>query len=544
MIPFGFLKQPVSGLYNDVSAMYTLRRPSTSVLWTNAVLKLRRSSDNQTAFIFIDGNSINDTISLSSFVSTTSNTTPGANQLSSWVGANDAFVEEWIGITPNNIIDGNKTATQTTISSQPQFISSGVIITKNGEPTIDFLSDLRYLQAPVNTDLNNGNNFTLLTVSNNNVITTGVGTILQTTQETTGDNNRVLLFNDNRTNKKSFRIITPSGNAEIDLLLQQNSTNQKVLSLTVNGLSKLGTSYFNSNLQTSDNWGSLYINDGVTIGTGSSGTNFINGTIQEITIFPSDKTADLTELNTDINDYYSIYAPTENLLLYQRFNNSVVDETGLNTPTQNAVSYVNGLYSGLPNESIYYNASVDYVEVPNNSRFNFGNGLTDLPFSITFAIKLTSDTLLKWLLAKRGAAGNSATKREWQVLTDTGGGGKIRIDLQDESTGGFIGVQGNTGLIVNQVYHVTITYNGSGAIGGLKIYIDSVEESSYTDNSSGSYIAMEVHDAPLRSGSQLWSTTSNSANTQFTGLGIWNIELNQGQINDIYNKQSSGQELL
>jgi len=45
---------------------------------------------------------------------------------------------------------------------------------------------------------------------------------------------------------------------------------------------------------------------------GTQLTNSVNleGTIQEITIFPSDKTTDLTELHTDINDYYFVY-PTK-----------------------------------------------------------------------------------------------------------------------------------------------------------------------------------------------------------------------------------------
>ena len=125
-------------LYDGVSAMYTLRRPSMSTLWTNAVVKIRRTSDNQTAFLFIDGSSIDDTISLSSLISTSSNTTPSATTLSTWVGSSNAFIEEWLGITPNNTIDNNKTAIQTTTTSQPQLISSGVIITKNGKPSIDF----------------------------------------------------------------------------------------------------------------------------------------------------------------------------------------------------------------------------------------------------------------------------------------------------------------------------------------------------------------------------------------------------------------------
>ena len=48
-------------------------------------------------------------------------------------------------------------------------------------------------------------------------------------------------------------------------------------------------------------------NDRLTLGYRSSTVNVLDGTIQEIIIFPTDKTTDLPDLHTDINSYYSIY---------------------------------------------------------------------------------------------------------------------------------------------------------------------------------------------------------------------------------------------
>ncbi len=289
-------------LYDDASVIYTLRRPAMSNLWTNAVAKIRRTSDNQTAFVFIDGSSIDDTISLSSLISTSSNTTPSATTLGTWVGANDAFVEEWIGITPNNTIDNDKTAIQTTTASQPQLISSGAIILKNSKPAIDFLSDTRYLQAVTNTDLDHGNDITILSVSNNNVLAS-IGAIMSTTISVS---ERLVMFNDNRTTKRITRVINSGFNADSDYLLQQNTVNQKLLSSVVLGGSKSVTSFFNGAEQVTDTWQFIYFNDTLQIGVNQTSLSGLNGTIQEIPIFPSDKTADLTDLHNDIDAYYSI----------------------------------------------------------------------------------------------------------------------------------------------------------------------------------------------------------------------------------------------
>ena len=287
-------------LYDDVSVMYTLRRPSMTVFWTNAVAKIRRTSDNQTAFVFIDGSAIDDTISLSSLISTSSNTTPSATTLGTWVGANDAFVKEWIGITPNNTIDSNKIAKQLSSSFQPQLISSGVIITKNSKPTINFLSSTSHLGTNANTDLDSGQSFTILSVVSSNNIT-NVNAFFNTA---TATSDRFVLYADRRTQKRIIQLRGSGSNYFADYLTQQNTVNQKLLTAINDGSNIV--SYYNSTIQNTTAWGGSYTNNFLGIGSDSSAQNPLNGTGQEIIIFPSDKTADLTDLHNDIDTYYSI----------------------------------------------------------------------------------------------------------------------------------------------------------------------------------------------------------------------------------------------
>jgi hypothetical protein len=92
-------------------AAYSLRRLSASA--TRAI-QVRRSSDNTTLDISFVGSDL-DVASLMAFV-----------------GANNGFVTAWYDQV------GSNNATQATALLQPQIVSSGSLITRNGKPTLNF----------------------------------------------------------------------------------------------------------------------------------------------------------------------------------------------------------------------------------------------------------------------------------------------------------------------------------------------------------------------------------------------------------------------
>jgi len=284
---------PIIPLYDDVSAMYTLRQPAMSTLWTKPVLFLRRTGSVASTTVYFDSNG---KISLNSPVGV-------GGDLGTWVGSNDAYVNTWYAITPDNIQDNTKRLGQSSNSKQPKFIDNGVIITKNGEPAIDFLSSLRFLQAAANTDLDSGNDFTVFSVSNNDVISSGE--ILTTSNTTAVNNYRIQLYNDNRSNKLIAQLRATAVNYFTNYISEQNTTNQKLLTTVITASDF--KSYFNSDIQGTTNWSGVYTNNKLKLGSNISDSVSLDGTIQEIIIFPSDKTTDLDALNTDINDYYTIY---------------------------------------------------------------------------------------------------------------------------------------------------------------------------------------------------------------------------------------------
>jgi hypothetical protein len=98
--------------YPNASCAYSMRRLRSG--YTGNAIRVRRVSDNAEQNIGFDGSGNLDTTALTSFCSGT-----------------NGFVTTWYDQSGNGY-----NATQSTASSQPQIVNAGVVITKNGKPTI------------------------------------------------------------------------------------------------------------------------------------------------------------------------------------------------------------------------------------------------------------------------------------------------------------------------------------------------------------------------------------------------------------------------
>ena len=274
-----------------------------STLWTNAVAKIRRDSDNATAFLFFDGSSADDTISTSSLISTTSQTTPDATTLATWLGANDFYYEEWFGITPDNVVDGAKKLIQTTTTLQPKGATSGAIITKNSLPTLDFLTDRRNMKIPTSySSLDSTELFTVISVSHSDA-SAGNGLVWTTSSLSTS---YLVMLHDRRTNKKAINQLHSGTLISTELTSQIDSANQRILTAVHDSTNNI--LYYNGTLQnTVAHTSTAYTNDAFRVGSllASSGL-FLDGSIQEVVIYASDKTSELSLIHSEIDTYYSI----------------------------------------------------------------------------------------------------------------------------------------------------------------------------------------------------------------------------------------------
>ena len=286
------LTEAAPTIYDDASVVYSLRNVLN---WdNNAVLKITRSSDSAMKYVFFDG----QTITLNSKVGD-SNTVKSAMSLGTWVGTDDALVEEWIGQINGGVIDNDKILIQSA-NLNPRLITNGIIDTKNGLPTLTFLPSTGRMFASVLPALDSGNTFTSLTVSHSDLSSSVNGIFV------TGNISRgYRLFNDRTANRLGAFIVSTGGNFAVNLIAQQNNADQRLQTNVVT--SSNDDFYFNNTLQESQAWSGSYDNTTFKIGSNVGNVTPLNGSIQEFIIFPSDKTADLSTLHSDINSYYSIY---------------------------------------------------------------------------------------------------------------------------------------------------------------------------------------------------------------------------------------------
>ena len=138
----------------------------------------------------------------------------------------------------------------------------------------------------------------------------------------------------------------------------------------------------------------------------------------------------------------------------------------------------------IKGDSVVYTLAT-YGQLPtvtDHADFTFGNGSVDSPFSVVFYFKASS-----FPTDSRYVAKDSGAHLEWSI--GSAADGKLYVLLYDDATGGILKRYYNTGLSTGTDYIVVATYDGSSAIGGLKLYLNGVrvDDGSYV---GGSYTAM------------------------------------------------------
>jgi len=259
--------EPVAftGLLNDYSgaaAAYSLRLLDNT--YSGNAIKVRRSSDNAEQDIAFVNNEL-DTASLETFA-----------------GSGDAFVTTWYDQSGNGVDAANASA-----SSQPKIVSSGSTILENGKAAVEFDGSDDYLYSSTFSQSQPNTIFAILKQTRTNI---GGESFLQST------NNNSLLYSYSTTNYALYAGIAIEGDT--------TNTNQNLYYGLINGLS--------SSLQTNNSteysgdtgngiWTDLYL-------SGRDGaSNFSAAKFQEIIVFSGNKSTDKNDIQTNINDFYSIY---------------------------------------------------------------------------------------------------------------------------------------------------------------------------------------------------------------------------------------------
>lgn len=265
--------------YSGAIAAYSLRYLLES--YTGDVIRVRRSSDDSEQ----DFNP----------------TEIGDGTLTTFVGGgNDGFVVTWYDQTGNS-----NDATQATDANQPKIVDAGSVVTENGEHAVDFdgsdrLSASRLLSADTwsmfavaatdKTTLDG----TTQTITCQHTGSADAGrTVFQQIRNISGTSGYTTFFNNGSSHVGTY---TASLTANQVLFTSIAHTDDYYIGMDGGSLEEVIS---NESLTP--------LNTNFSIGAFGDDLSGFDGTMQEIVIYNSNKTSDKTGIETNINDYYSIY---------------------------------------------------------------------------------------------------------------------------------------------------------------------------------------------------------------------------------------------
>ena len=265
--------------YPSAAAAYSTRLLRGAYYGSSAI-RVRRSSDNTELNIGFTTSGNLDTSALTTFA-----------------GGGDAFVTTWYDQSGNT-----RNSLQSTAGNQPQIVSAGSVLLQNGKPSIQFASgSLAGLEGVWSQTLTTESNFGVFAMNN--------------------------------ASYNYGRVLSQGGNgndydAGAYIPIIRNALLQEVCSFTSGGVASVGITYDTQTLVSSIHSGTQVANKvnnnaevtaagalnlnvtrtsiGAQTST-SSGTGYLDGTVQEIVIYYSDQTVNKTGISTNINTYYGIY---------------------------------------------------------------------------------------------------------------------------------------------------------------------------------------------------------------------------------------------
>jgi len=183
---------------------------------------------------------------------------------------------------------------------------------------------------------------------------------------------------------------------------------------------------------------------------------------------------------------------------------------GNNGSTVNMFMPLSNYTGGKFGSAMRFDGVDDYLFIRDAPSLSFGDGVNDMPFSISMWLKADSFSAnWRWLFNKRGDSINV----EYQlILTSTG---QLYMGLY--SGGGnsvFMGTTSNQVIRLNTWHNIVYTYDGSKTNAGQQFYIDGVLSTKTVEN-IGVYAAMQDGTANLHIGIRAWDYASNS---RFVGV--------------------------
>ena len=257
--------------YPNAAAAYSLRQLRRSVF--PYAIRVRRSGDSLEQDIGFNSNGELDT-----------------NALLDFADGGDAFVSVWYDQSSN----GND-ATQGTDDYQPQIVSSGSLITENGKPAIQGDGTNGKHLTTSNTTLSGDLAVVAVCAFNTSKLNAMIFGGTQPASRSYLWRQTTTTLNWKNDSENGFNYFTVSLLAANNLIFGNRAGTD--VSMSVNGSNNTLTESATQGLDFTIN----------RIGGGFSDGYSLDGTYQEMIFYNSDQSANRTGIESNINDFYSIY---------------------------------------------------------------------------------------------------------------------------------------------------------------------------------------------------------------------------------------------
>jgi hypothetical protein len=255
----------------------TLTGNVTSTAWSISIINLFINPTNDSVYVW--GAQLNEGATAGDYVPTTSSI------------AGDGYVTTWYDQSGNS-----NNATQGTASAQPKIVSGGSLVTENGKAAVDFDGVDDLLQSPLsNLDVSNG-------ISSFSVVSNySAGAVFSLNSGASQTNDEFLLWDASSTQKIRYGRTPPAG------IGFASTINHQLFTAIDDGNSLL--SAFRNSSTTNSATSTTIVSpvNLLTIGARGIGSLQYSGKQQENIFYSSDKSANRTGIETNINTFYSIY---------------------------------------------------------------------------------------------------------------------------------------------------------------------------------------------------------------------------------------------
>lgn len=254
---------PLLDAYGGAHAAYSLRKLNSD--YTGAAIRLRRTNDSEELDISFDANGNLDIAACDAFYN-------GSN----------LTVKKWYDQSGN----GND-VTQSTNSAQPPLYNNNGLIPLNGRPAMRFAGNDALPFDSTGLDIGNLSSFAVVKLST----TTGIQRVIQLS----GSPNRwyaPVVAGGNFQYSYGAANITPAANTNNNLHTLIAGATQGHAEAFVNGTSA----------------GTTALSSGISVGgtIGGSGSDYLNGYIQEIVVYSSDQSERRTGIERNISNHYEL----------------------------------------------------------------------------------------------------------------------------------------------------------------------------------------------------------------------------------------------